>query len=101
MVALDEAIVKLTELAKERMRDGFGRSLGMKILARALREGRIYPLGSGYFVEYGDIGLLLRSRLTAHYHYVITTVLNLKQKPLRPLSTPRRSPYKSVRILNA
>ena len=76
MVALDEAIVKLTELAKERMRDGFGKLLGMKILARALREGRFYTLGSGYFVEYGDIGLLLRSRLTAHYHYVITTVLN-------------------------
>jgi len=97
----EEIIVKLSPHARRRMRERFKNSLRIGDLAEAIMKGKFYPFASGYFVEYGEIGLVLRSRLTAHYHYVITTVLNLRQKSLRPLSTPRRSPYKSVRFLNA
>jgi len=96
-----EVTVKLTRHAKQRMKDRFNHHpLTKKDIAEALRKGRICRIPGGFYVKHGDVGLILKSRLTAEADFHVTTVLNLKNARRRKTLTPfRKTPYKKVTVL--
>lgn len=96
-----EATVKLTEHAKQRMRDRFSPPLKLEDVAEVLRKGKASFFGGGCYVKYGNIGLILKSSLNTKYDYYVITVLDLKRnrfyKPA--LSPPGKSPFKNAVIV--
>jgi len=61
------------------MKDRFNHHpLTKRDIAEALRKGRMCRIPGGFYVKHGDVGLILKSRLTAEADFHVTTVLNLK-----------------------
>ena len=70
-------------------------------IAEALLEGKMYPFAGGYYLEHRNVGLILKSRITAACHFYVVTVMNLDQGRFfkAGLSPPKRFPFKSVVVL--
>jgi hypothetical protein len=95
-----EVRVKLSPHARKRMEQRFKPPLTEKDIAEALRRGKMCQVFGGFYVKHGNVGLILKSRLTLEADYCVTTVFNLERvkqaKTLRPL---QKTPYKKVIVI--
>jgi hypothetical protein len=100
MLKVEEVTVKLTAHAEKRMREQFKPPLTKDDIAEALREGMMCQVFGGLYVKHGNVGLILKSRLTAEANFHVTTVLNLEnEKQVRTLAPLQKTPYKEVAVI--
>jgi hypothetical protein len=94
-----EVTVKLTAHARKRMEQRFK---APPDIAEVLRNGKMCQVFGGFYIEHGNVGLILKSRLTSEADYYVATVFNLeREKPAKTLMPLQKKPYRKVIVFKS